>query len=91
MTREQAIEKVVEEFDRASKMWPGWPSDPVHAAAVVVEEAGELMQDALDLCYGKKNEAHMANEAAQVAASAIRFLMSVGRYEQTPAKNHKQE
>ena len=45
------LESVITELDMAKVKWPDWPVDPVHAAAVVSEEAGELVQAANDFCY----------------------------------------
>lgn len=55
-----------------------WPTDIIHAAAVVGEESGELTQAANDHIYesGDNIEA-MKLEAAQTAAVAIRFLMNL--------------
>jgi hypothetical protein len=75
--------EIDEEILRAENLYPGWPADPVHAAAVVAEEAGELVKAALDYSYGKDGggpERDMRIEAIQTAAMAIRFLMGVGEY-----------
>lgn len=69
------------ELIRAKKKWPNWVTDPIHAAAIVSEEAGELVQAANDYCYGSGKIEAMINEAAQVGAMAIRFLEGIGQYE----------
>lgn len=91
MTEELAISLVREEIETAVKKWPKWPTDPVHAAAVVAEESGELVQAALQFSYEQGEREAMGREAIQVAAMAIRFLVSFARYEPTQAKNHKQD
>ena len=78
MTKAEAIALVVSEIERAESKFPGWPQDPVHAAAVVVEESGELMQAALNHTYHWAKAENMEAEAVQTAAMAIRFLVGYG-------------
>jgi len=78
MTRAEAIAAVEAEIDRATATWKGWPRDPVHAAGVVAEEAGELMQAAMNHTYTWGNADHMMTEAVQTAATAIRFIIAHG-------------
>lgn len=72
---------ILEELKKAKTKWPKWVDDPVHAAGILAEESGELMQAALDFCYSGGDFAKMVFEAAQVGAMAIRFLEGVQRYE----------
>lgn len=90
MTRNEAINLIVEELEEATEAWPDWPTDPVHAAAVIAEEAGELVQAALQFCYQEADREPMGLEAMQVGAMAIRFLMSFAIYDATKAANHTQ-
>jgi NTP pyrophosphatase (non-canonical NTP hydrolase) len=77
-----AFDEIFQELKRAEKKFPGWPEDPVHAAAILAEEAGELVQAALDFFYGReKNPEKMRLEAAQTGAMAVRFLIGLGRNE----------
>lgn len=46
----EIIEEVIAELNRARTKFPTWPDDPIHAAAVVAEESGELVQAALQAC-----------------------------------------
>lgn len=82
----EAMRLVMAELDRAQRKWPGWPIDPLHAAAVVNTEAGELEQAAMKhtYCFGDKR--HMLDEAVQVAATAIRFIDGylAGHYDKRP-------
>ena len=61
-------------------MYPEWPKDRVHGAAICVEEAGELIQAALDHVKPELNHKEgdtverMWREAVQTAAMAIRFM-----------------
>ena len=38
------IDEVLTEIARATEKFPGWPTDPLHALAVLGEEFGELTQ-----------------------------------------------
>jgi len=62
---------------------PGWMRDPIHGAAVIAEEAGEICSVATDLVYNtlsvEEQEwawAHMREEIAQTAAVCLRMLMA---------------
>lgn len=65
---------VSEEMARASKKFPAWPDDPIHAAAIVCEEAGELIRACLRMRYEGGPVADVLTEALHTAATAARFL-----------------
>lgn len=71
---------VQEELKRARAKFPLFPSDPIHAAAIVVEEAGELQQAALQYTYEGGDAGNMDKEALHTAAMAFRFLMNSDSY-----------
>ena len=75
MTRDEAIKIITDELDRAEEIYPDWPSDVVHQAAIVAEEAGELLMASLNKTYHKHKFANLYMEAAQTGAMAIRFLV----------------
>jgi NTP pyrophosphatase (non-canonical NTP hydrolase) len=75
MKGERAIELIFAELRKAEEKYPGWPDDPVHAVAVLVEEAGEAMKEALDVYYKKKESRDLVKELAQTGAMAIRALI----------------
>ena len=75
------LESVITELDMARVKWPDWPVDPVHAAAVVSEEAGELVQAANDFCYSGGDLDRMKAEAIQTVAMGLRFLDGLAMYE----------
>ena len=78
---QDAIELIIAEYERAKQQHPLWPTDPIHAAAIVSEEAGELVQAANDYTYDRENvRSTMIEEAVQVGAMAIRFLKNIGKY-----------
>lgn len=83
MTREDAIRTIERELDAALEQWPAWPADPVHAAAVIAEETGELVQACLDFTYALPSlyGESIRKEAAQVGAMAIRMLMHLDQYQ----------
>ena len=44
----QIVSEVFEEYERAKHLYPAWPSDPIHACAVMTEEAQEALSAALE-------------------------------------------
>lgn len=69
------ISDVLDELHKAVTKHPSWPRhDAIHAAAIVQEEAGELIRAALQFHYedGSPDEIH--KEAIQTAAMGLRFL-----------------
>ena len=77
ISRADAILLLLEELDQAIEKHPVWPSDPVHAAAIMVEEAGEALQAALDLTYGGKHAHKLKKEIVHTGAMAIRNLINL--------------
>lgn len=86
------IEQVVAEIDRATKKFPTWPTDPLHALAVLGEEFGELTKAMVQLTYEpqKTSLAEVRSEAIQTAAMALRLAMSLDSYRYGPCLQHKQ-
>lgn len=84
--------EVFDEIDRAIAKFPTWPTDPLHALAVLGEEYGELTKAVLQSVYEpeKSSPASVREEAVQVAAMALRFLASLDRYEYAPGHQHEQ-
>ena len=57
-------------------MYPTWPTDLVHAAAVAVEEAGEVLKAANDLqWHGKAAREDVVKEAVQMIAMGFRLVL----------------
>jgi NTP pyrophosphatase (non-canonical NTP hydrolase) len=81
MTKDKVIELVFEELRKAEAKHPSWPNDPIHGAAIVAEEAGELIQASIDYYYKHHtrlpSDYAMMKEAAQTAAMGIRFLLNL--------------
>lgn len=86
------MQEVQAELARATKKFPTWPTDPLHALAVLGEEFGELTKDMLQLTYEphKTSRENVRKEAIQTAAMALRLAMSLDRYEYTPSAQHSQ-
>lgn len=77
----RAVEAVLDELRRAEEKFPMWPRDVIHAAAIVAEESGELVQAALQNVYSNgRTLDHVRREAIQTAAMAIRLLSGMGEY-----------
>lgn len=67
--KSKAMDAVMAELDRASKIHGPFPSVP-HGYAVLLEEMDELWDD-----IKAKDLVHARGECVQVAAMAIRLLM----------------
>jgi NTP pyrophosphatase (non-canonical NTP hydrolase) len=77
MTINDTIDLIMHELRMAEKKHPGWPDDPIHGVAIMIEEAGEAMQAALDLHYRNAPVADLRKELAQTGAMAIRALLNL--------------
>lgn len=79
------------ELQRAVDKYPAWPDDPIHAAAIVAEECGELQKAVLQHTYepDKASLVDVRDEAIQTAAMVLRFLLSLDRYEFEASMQHR--
>lgn len=77
MKIEIALAQIFSEVERAEKLHPDWPTNPIHQAAIVAEEAGELLQASLNHNEHKGSKKAMITEAFHTAASVIRFLKNI--------------
>ena len=83
---EQMLDAIrAELIDRAEKKFPEFPTDPVHAAAIVGEEAGELLQATLQATYEGQAWGPSYNEAVETGAMALRFLVMMPYMEKRPS------
>lgn len=87
------IQEVLAELTRATNKYPTWPTDPLHALAVLGEEYGELNKSMLQMTYEphKTSVAEVRMEAIQTAAMALRLAMSLEKYEYQPSEEHAQD
>lgn len=81
------------ELHRAKSKFPDWPTDPIHAFAIVAEEFGEVAKEVLQLTYEptKSTVERIRTETIQLAAMCHRFLESLDRYEFKPSAQHEQK
>jgi NTP pyrophosphatase (non-canonical NTP hydrolase) len=86
MTTIEALSSIRQELERAERKFPSFPVDPIHAAAIVQEEAGELVQAALQHTYESGGFAAMYSEAMQVGAMALRFLIHLDSMKRCPSE-----
>lgn len=86
------VAEILAEVARATAKFPTWPTDPLHALAVLGEEFGELTKDVLQMTYEphKTTPANIRTEALQTAAMALRFFASLDRYQFQPGVQHSQ-
>ena len=93
MEIEQVITLVRDEIEKAIEKFPTWPTDPLHALAVLGEEYGELNKAMLQFVYEPcKTEKHeIEKEAIQTAAMALRLIMSLDRYDYMESDQHRQQ
>ena len=77
---ENAMKLIYEEYNTSIQQHPNWPTDPIHASAILAEESGELTQACLDYVYRDADGKAAFDEAIQCGAMALRFLVNVGTY-----------
>ena len=84
---------VLAEVERATRKFPSWPTDPLHALAVLGEEFGELGKAVLQTTYEchKSNRDDVRVEAIQTAAMALRFVLSLDVYIYSRCHQHLQK
>lgn len=84
---------VMAELARATTKFPTWPTDPLHALAVLGEEFGELTKAMLQMTYEphKTSTDEVRTEAVQTAAMAMRLAMSLDAYQYRRAEQHQQQ
>ena len=94
MNTEDTIADVRQELARATCKFPLWPTDPLHALAILGEEFGELTKAMLQYTYETNKgvtRADIREEAIQTAAMALRLAMSLSEYDYAPRAQHSQE
>ena len=86
-------QQVQAELARSVAKFPTWPTDPLHALAVLGEEFGELTKAMLQFTYEpnkKVTRMDIRAEAIQTAAMALRLAMSLPCYQYRKAPQHSQ-
>ena len=79
----EIFQEITGEIGRATAKFPTWPSDPLHALAVLGEEYGELNKAVLQMTYEpqKTSLKEVQSEALQTAAMAVRFMLNLQNYD----------
>ena len=84
MNEKLAIDLILSELAQARAKHPQWPVDVIHAAAILAEEAGEVVKASLDATYGKIDSNPIVKELAQTGAMCIRMLVNLHNNEVKP-------
>lgn len=90
---DEVAKQIAAEVARASTKFPTWPTDPLHALAVLGEEFGELTKAMLQHTYEPHKGVTLDDiraEAIQTAAMAQRLAISLERYNYAPSDQHRQ-
>ena len=74
MTDSEILDEIISELAMARKKHPNWPTDPIHAAAIVAEESGELIRAALQWSYEGGAADAIGTEAIHTAATCVRLM-----------------
>lgn len=74
---QEAIDFILDELDKARCKHPIFPTDIVHCAGILCEEAGEAMQAALDVTYSGGKMSDYKKELGHSGAMAIRNLLNI--------------
>jgi hypothetical protein len=86
---EHIMAAILSELERSKAKFPQWPTDPIHAAAIVSEESGELIRAAVMHTYEGGSERECYKEAIQTAVVTIRFLEGIEANHYLPEKRWK--
>jgi len=73
----------------AEAKFPKWPIDQIHGAGVLVEEAGETMQAAINHVYQGESDERIEEEAIQTAAMAVRLIIWLRSRRRKEKMNHE--
>jgi hypothetical protein len=83
--------EIAAELLRAEQKFPGFPTDPIHAASIVGEESGELMQAALQHTYEGGSHEALMREAIHTGAMALRFLIHLKHMHPQPCTQQERK
>ncbi len=86
------INEILLEVKKATEKFPTWPTDPLHALAVLGEEFGELTKEMVQMTYEphKTSRDKVKSEAIQTVAMALRLVISLDQYKYDPLPQHEQ-
>lgn len=76
------LDEVLAELAKAKVHHPAWPTDPIHAAAILGEEYGEMTKALVECIYEhpKSTTDDIRKEAIQTAAMALRWIENFDHY-----------
>ena len=87
--KQDYVGMVLDELNRAELKFPSFPIDPLHAAAILAEEVGELQRACLEWIYEGGCFEVIKKEAVQSAAMALRFLFNMEHFKRRPSDQRK--
>lgn len=87
----EALALILSELAQARAKHPQWPVDVIHAAAILAEEAGEVVKAALDMTYDGVSVEEVRTELAQTGAMCIRMLVNLHNNEVKPNQEQERE
>jgi hypothetical protein len=70
----EAVAEVLKRLGEARQLHPTWPKDIIHQTAIMVEEAGESIQAAINAVYHDGSRHDLNWEVMQTAAMCLRIL-----------------
>ncbi len=77
----QITSEFVAELLKAKAKFPRFPTDPVHAVAIMAEEAGEAVQASLLVNYESHSIERIKKEVIQTGAMCIRILNNIEKFQ----------
>jgi hypothetical protein len=84
--KEKIINRVVIELKKSEMLNPTFPSDPIHAAALVNEKAARLLDAAVKNTYVDQEPQDLLVAAIQAGAALLRFVENIHLYQIRPSK-----
>jgi hypothetical protein len=87
ITTMTAINLIFDELEKAERKHPLFPTDPIHAVAIMEEESGETMRAALRVVYENGDIDELKKELIQAGAMAVRCLINLHNFK--PAKSEQ--
>lgn len=82
--RQEIIEDILKELDKAEYKFPQWPNDHIHGTAIMAEESGEAVRASVQLVYEKGDIEDLRKELMHTAAMCIRELAHIDYFPQLP-------
>jgi hypothetical protein len=74
------LTEILYEVKRAEEKFPTWPTDIIHAVAIVNKESGEAIRAALQYKYENGTLEAIEKELIQTAAMCLRCLYNLPKF-----------